>query len=240
VDNEEGNVRGARAYAETTGPSWAETCSPSRSDSGISRRAFSRRASHKDAEAGKRARARIADIATLLAPLHATHVGDGHGGTDIEPMTDAGVPQIGLDVDNRTYFDYHHSEADTLDKVDPQQLADDVAAVAVLAYVVADLPGRVRRAVVSGTVPSLAVPGSRGMDRIRRIVQSDRSRSWLRSDHSDPDLNRQSAKTARSNARGSGSRGSMNRLDRADRIVDLILIFSWRSLLPRRYTLRST
>ena len=51
-------------------------------------------------------------------------------------------------VDMHTYFDYHHTEADTLDKVDPQKLADDVAAIAVLAYVVADLPGPPRRAVM--------------------------------------------------------------------------------------------
>ena len=57
-------------------------------------------------------------------------------------MEPAGVPQVGLDVDNRTYFDIHHTEADTLDKVDPEQLADDVAAVAVLAYIAADLPTR--------------------------------------------------------------------------------------------------
>ena len=57
-------------------------------------------------------------------------------------MQPLGVPQVGLDVDNRTYFDIHHTEADTLDKVDPAQLADDVAAVAVLAYIAADAPER--------------------------------------------------------------------------------------------------
>jgi hypothetical protein len=58
-------------------------------------------------------------------------------------MVEHGVPTVGLDVDGRTYFDTHHTEADTLDKVDPQTLADDVAAVAVFAYVIADMPGRV-------------------------------------------------------------------------------------------------
>ncbi len=85
----------------------------------------------------------VAEIASLLQPLHATRVLDSEGGTDVEPMTPAGVPQAGLWVDMHTYFDYHHTDADTLDKVDPQQLADDVAAVAVLAYIVADLPGRI-------------------------------------------------------------------------------------------------
>jgi carboxypeptidase Q len=58
-------------------------------------------------------------------------------------MKPAGVPQVSLDVDNRTYFDYHHTAADTLDKVKPDDIADMVAATAVLAYVVADLPDRV-------------------------------------------------------------------------------------------------
>jgi hypothetical protein len=50
---------------------------------------------------------------------------------------------IGLDVHGRTYFDIHHTEADTLDKVDPADLAANVAAVASLVYVVADLPDRI-------------------------------------------------------------------------------------------------
>ena len=45
-----------------------------------------------------------------------------------------------LDVDGSRYFWYHHSEGDTLDKLDPVELARCVAAMAVMAYVVADLP----------------------------------------------------------------------------------------------------
>jgi len=52
------------------------------------------------------------------------------------------VPQVGLWVDGRHYFDYHHTDADTLDKVDPQELADCVATVAVIAYIAADMPDR--------------------------------------------------------------------------------------------------
>ncbi|MCX5745680.1 MAG: M20/M25/M40 family metallo-hydrolase [Proteobacteria bacterium] len=88
----------------------------------------------------ERAAARLADLATLLRPLDATRVTTQYGGADIGFL--AGVPQVALLTDGRTYFDIHHSEADTLDKVDPEALADDVAAVAVLAYIVADLPER--------------------------------------------------------------------------------------------------
>jgi carboxypeptidase Q len=45
-----------------------------------------------------------------------------------------------LDVDGSRYFWYHHSDADMLDKLDPGELARCVAAMAVMAYVVAELP----------------------------------------------------------------------------------------------------
>src|SRR5215470_3694440 len=135
--NEENGTRGAKAYAEAHATELSKTVLAIESDSGgFSPKGFS------VASKSERAQARLADIAALLAPLGATRVRTGHGGADIEPMEPGGVPTVGLEVDNRTYFDYHHSEADTLDKVDPQQLADDVAAVAVVAYIVADLPGR--------------------------------------------------------------------------------------------------
>lgn len=61
-----------------------------------------------------------------------------HTGADTSPLTDAGVPGFGLVPDPRHYFDYHHTPADTLDKVDSQALAQDTAAVAALAYVLAE------------------------------------------------------------------------------------------------------
>jgi carboxypeptidase Q len=140
--NEENGVRGAKAYAEAHKDELAKTVLAVEDDTGgFAPQGF--RAAHHDKEAAKRVVARIAEIASLLQPLHATRVREGGGGTDIEPMEAAGVPQVGLSVDMHTYFDYHHTDADTLDKVDPQMISDDVAAMAVLAYVVADLPGRV-------------------------------------------------------------------------------------------------
>ena len=61
-----------------------------------------------------------------------------HTGADTSPLTDAGVPGFGFVPDPRHYFDYHHTPADTLDKVDPQELAQDTAAIAALAYVLAE------------------------------------------------------------------------------------------------------
>jgi carboxypeptidase Q len=61
---------------------------------------------------------------------------------DIEPMVTLGVPGIGLDVDGTRYFWYHHSDGDTLDKLDPAEMGRCVALMAVMAYVIADLPDR--------------------------------------------------------------------------------------------------
>ena len=59
---------------------------------------------------------------------------------DITSLVQEGVPGMELDVDGSRYFWYHHSDGDTLDKLDPAELARCVAAMAVMAYVVADLP----------------------------------------------------------------------------------------------------
>jgi hypothetical protein len=55
-------------------------------------------------------------------------------------MKGAGVPLIGLRQDTYHYFDWHHTEADTVDKVDAALLARNVAALAILAYGLADAP----------------------------------------------------------------------------------------------------
>ena len=61
---------------------------------------------------------------------------------DIGPMRPAGVPQMSLNVDGRRYFHYHHTEADAMDAIDPVELARCAAAMAIMAYVVADMPER--------------------------------------------------------------------------------------------------
>jgi Zn-dependent M28 family amino/carboxypeptidase len=58
---------------------------------------------------------------------------------DLIPLYRGGVPSLGLWQDTRTYFNYHHTEADTLDKIDPQELRLNSAVMAVLAYGLANL-----------------------------------------------------------------------------------------------------
>ncbi|MGD0566830.1 MAG: M20/M25/M40 family metallo-hydrolase [Candidatus Sulfotelmatobacter sp.] len=60
-------------------------------------------------------------------------------GADIEAMSNAGVPAFGLTQDGRTYFNYHHSAADTLDKVVPAELRENAAAMAVMAYALTNM-----------------------------------------------------------------------------------------------------
>ncbi len=61
-------------------------------------------------------------------------------GADIDPLVEAGVPGIGITQDGRRYFDYHHTAADTLDKVNPQELRENAAAMAVMGYALAAMP----------------------------------------------------------------------------------------------------
>jgi carboxypeptidase Q len=60
-------------------------------------------------------------------------------GADIAAMSEAGVPALGILQDGRTYFNYHHSAADTLDKIIPAELRENAAAMAVMGYALASM-----------------------------------------------------------------------------------------------------
>ena len=87
----------------------------------------------------------LTGFAPLLSPLGAD-ITRGGGGADIGPIMREGVPGMGLQVDGPRYFWYHHTAADTIDKLDPRELAECVAVLAVMAYVVADMDERLPRA----------------------------------------------------------------------------------------------
>ncbi len=87
----------------------------------------------------------LREIGTLLERIDAGTVTEGGGGADIAPLMATGVPGMGLQVDGTRYFWYHHSDADTVDKLDPDEVALCVATFAVFAYVVADMPARLPR-----------------------------------------------------------------------------------------------
>jgi len=87
----------------------------------------------------------VQEIGSLLAGIESGSVTRGGGGADIAPLMATGVPGMGLSVDGTRYFWYHHSDADTVDKLDPDEVALCVATMAVMAYVVADMPDRLPR-----------------------------------------------------------------------------------------------
>jgi hypothetical protein len=68
-----------------------------------------------------------------------------HCGADIEPLEKAGVPAFSPIQDSRFYFNYHHTAADTLDKIVPKELAENSAVVAVVAYALANMEGPLPR-----------------------------------------------------------------------------------------------
>jgi carboxypeptidase Q len=81
----------------------------------------------------------ISGIGRLLEPLEANKISWGGGGADIAPLMDEGVPGMGLLVDSSRYFWYHHTAADTIDKLDPKEYQKCIATMAIMAYVVADI-----------------------------------------------------------------------------------------------------
>jgi carboxypeptidase Q len=83
----------------------------------------------------------VQEIATLLAGIGADRISGAAGGADIAPsIQDARIPGMSLEVDESKYFLHHHAEADTIDKIDPVEMAKCAAAVAVMTYVIADMP----------------------------------------------------------------------------------------------------
>lgn len=82
----------------------------------------------------------VRQVAEILHRIGAGEITRGGGGADIGPIMQLGVPGMGLRVDGDRYFWYHHTDADTLDKLDPREVALCTAAMAVMAYVIADLP----------------------------------------------------------------------------------------------------
>ena len=84
--------------------------------------------------------ARLKDVAMLLERIGAGSISPGGGGADIGPIMTTGVPGLALRTVGTHYFDWHHTHADTVDKVDLDDLRRNIAAMAVMAYVLADMP----------------------------------------------------------------------------------------------------
>jgi carboxypeptidase Q len=132
--NEENGLRGGTGYRDAHRAELDRHVAAIESDGGVFRPlgfGFS---------GSDRAFAIVTQIGRLLEPIGAGRVTRGGGGADIGPIMQLGVPGLGLDVDGTRYFWYHHSDADTIDKLDPRELGECVATLAVMAWALAELP----------------------------------------------------------------------------------------------------
>jgi len=137
--NEENGLRGGQAYRDAHRDELERHVVAIESDGGTFKlRGFG-------FTGGDSAYAMVRQVARLLKPLGADTVLRGGGGADIGPIMALGVPGMSHLVDGTRYFWYHHTPADNVDKVDPRELAENVAALAVMAYVLADLPDALPR-----------------------------------------------------------------------------------------------
>ena len=132
--NEENGARGGDAYFESVKGALALQVAAVESDHGLGRPL-----GITTPLDGKSA-ARLAPVLDTLRPIGAgvLDVRPGEVGTDVAPLQEAGVPAFTPIVDGRHYFDFHHTPADTLDKVDPDALRRQVAVLAVLIYFLAE------------------------------------------------------------------------------------------------------
>lgn len=132
--NEENGVRGAKSYVATHTNSLAKHVAAIESDSGTFRpTGFGLTGSDAAMKVLK-------DISPLLKPIGATEMAVGCRGTDVLQLLVGGVPAMHLEVERDRYFWYHHTAADTVDKVSPKDLNDCTAAMAVMLWQLADRP----------------------------------------------------------------------------------------------------
>ncbi len=129
--NEENGLRGAREYAAEIRPDEKHVAAIESDAGGFSPRGFGVRADSATL-------ASITKWAPVFGPIGADRIRPGGGGADLIPLAKIGVPAIGLRTDVQKYFDYHHSDHDTFDKVNERELQLGAAAVAILAYVLAE------------------------------------------------------------------------------------------------------
>lgn len=134
--NEENGLAGGNAYLERYRSELRHHVLMLESDSGVFRPSGF---GFTGSESG---RATVSAIATLLRGIGADRIAAGGGGADIGPSVREGrIPAMSLMVDGN-YFLVHHTPADTIDRIDPNGMARCAAAIAVMTYVVAEMPQR--------------------------------------------------------------------------------------------------
>lgn len=152
--NEENGLRGGNAYRDAHRAELSKHILAIESDSGV----YQPQGFGLAATAPPQARANLQEIAKLLAGIGADRIAANGGGADIGAIMREGVVGASLNVDGSRYFDIHHTAADTLDKINPKDLALCVATMAVVAYTVADMPQPLSGSLVSRLCNDGAAP----------------------------------------------------------------------------------
>ncbi|MFO0974244.1 MAG: M20/M25/M40 family metallo-hydrolase [Phycisphaerae bacterium] len=140
--NEENGLAGGRAYFGRHAAEAKQHVAAIECDSGAFRPlGFG----YECASASQTARVggRLAGAAELLRSIGATEMHAGGSGADLSPWEKSGCVLLGLSVEGSHYFDYHHTPADTFDKIDRHDLQQCVAALATMAYFLAETPRRI-------------------------------------------------------------------------------------------------
>lgn len=136
--NEENGLRGAKQYVIDHADEMKNHVFAIESDGGVfAPQGFSLECS--DADRAVHALAGVNELLALIPSLGPLKAIAGGSGADIGEMKPFGVILMGHDVEGSSYFDYHHTPADTLDKVSPQHLSQNVALLAATAYMLAEM-----------------------------------------------------------------------------------------------------
>jgi hypothetical protein len=138
--NEENGTAGGKAYREALGANIKSHVAAIEMDGGAEKPlGMGMSMSTGNAEA---ALEQLKQIGKLLEGIGAGEMTNRGGGADIGPLMRDGVPGLGLRTVGTHYSDWHHTTSDTVDKVDPQDFRLCVATMAVVGYILADMPGR--------------------------------------------------------------------------------------------------
>ncbi len=139
---EENSGAGGRAYREALGDDVRRHVAAIEMDGGCERpTGFGFTAAAGESDPGSQAAlAALRGMVAPLAAIDAASVKWGGGGADIEPLMRAGVPGLSIDTVGEHYFDWHHTQADTIDKVSPVDLRRAVALFALMGYSLANRP----------------------------------------------------------------------------------------------------
>ena len=136
--NEENGMRGGNAYREWVGEDVAKHVAAIEMDGGNERPVgFGVTVPGDGQERGLEI---ASQIGALMAGIDAEQISAGGGGADIGPLMREGVPGLGFRTVGEHYFDWHHTDADTIDKIERIDFQKAVAMLAVMGYVLADMP----------------------------------------------------------------------------------------------------